>query len=1244
MTALTVGLIRALGGAVLTKRYQWDCPVHVPNMERGHWPSLAAVDASGAWREGPQVGKGVVLHDFRQEIISSLADLPALLTQLESYPAISIALGTLRPEAVIENDGVWSTTAGRVKRNYEDTPNHLLVLDLDSLVGDIADAADVVRDALYEVPELDGCAHVAAYSPSAGIKSGIRVRVFFETKKALTLNEQALWVKGVNQRLGKKFFDPALYSPGHIVATAAPILFALSGKQSLRMPRPVPAMRVWYKAGDVADIDVVGTAQAAGLTAEQIATLESMASQSGGVAEAHEWMESIAPGNCSIPIHKLICRAAFTAPETKQDERFAALHASVRRKVMEVSTDGKFAERDRVHLNLNRWWQTWREARARKPKIIQASTPAPAASPTQPTYSAQPGEPPRSALVRLVGMAADQILDQKTPVHAIVTAPPGAGKSYALKSVCSLPRLMNRRILVSVPTHDLGSQMTHDLQNHAHTLAPNGQQGTVVLSQRVRHHKGRTQPGMCINPTFDEQAKRAEGLGLSPKKSVCSKCPDRADCPWIKQGDDIEPGVIVTTHSALLNEPSADWAELLVVDESLAGAIIDADEEESSIEIDTLDAIKGIYRAHADLIKWRTTLKVYLLGNIPSETKDRGLLPIQHPLDIDEALAAEERHRTTIQNAIQTEKTFHRNRAHYKQSLLVTKLLQAIQNSTKLGRAYVFGARVWKYRQKINGHWRVTKKVCTYSRHRLPVESFQRGAIYLDGTAKLDPTLSVWRAIASPDEQPMTETHIHVDMPIGAVHATQCVDASWAQSSVLDKISPEDDSDGAIEDMEAFARAPWVRAAMGEQGVTLQQVNAATAGALKLQKQSRKLRSDSRLFNTYLTIVQRALVTQGTLLLVAQLSLIERLKALGLPPNVACEHYGALRGLNRYANVPAAIIIGRPAVSNATLEMLTEALYMDAPSVSLVATATQWGRAAVPVPMADGREATLLADMHPDIRCRAVQSMISHAEVIQAVARIRPYDRGPTNPCELLIMGRLPAGMPLHDACDLADVTPSVPDLMLGYGALFRDQILNAAVYPDLTTGAEQTRWSRDGRGATDANTLFEQTVVRLASMHAEVAANSSQVSSCNVKDSACYPYIRIEGGIPRNANRQNPCSSNLDLLLGMQVVKFTLGKKAIATSAAGEKLRGLAFGRTYYVVLGPGRGRDWLEHALALPVRQYAVLQPEQIIELGVRTLAGVVARSASQYPALTELAQMAVDGRADPIEYVRDWLGWAI
>ena len=156
--------------------------------------------------------------------------------------------------------------------------------------------------------------------------------------------------------------------------------------------------------------------------------------------------------------------------------------------------------------------------------------------------------------------------------HVLVKAPPGIGKTTALKSVIATPRLWQALTVIAVPTHALAAQLTDDIKGWAREL----QAATLGrYPSLVRHHKGGTQPGMCLDATFGAMADDVERVGGSPRRSVCPKCPLYATCKWIKQADDEQNGVIVTSHAALkhMKFPKHDDV-LVVIDEGAESTFI----------------------------------------------------------------------------------------------------------------------------------------------------------------------------------------------------------------------------------------------------------------------------------------------------------------------------------------------------------------------------------------------------------------------------------------------------------------------------------------------------------------------------------------------------------------------------------------------------------------------------------------------------------------------------------------------
>lgn len=1054
----TVGVIRAYGGMLLAKRYAYTCTAHSPTHERGVWSSREAIDGSGIWEEVGKLGAGIKLHGFKQAS-TTLQALPALLMHMEQQRDQSLVLGALKPESVIQIDGDWRDTIGRTIANYDDVPSRLLPLDLDNLPGDLFDARDIVRDTLDSVAELEGCAHVGAFTGSAGVKAGIRARAFVELAEPMTTRQMKRFVERVNAASGKKLFDASLYSPGHIIATAAPMLFAryAFGPQTRQIDirRPVPPPTAWFQPGDTAEIDLDQLADSAGIPATQLEAIERLANSDIRSGDVAQWLEQLAPGNCADNIHRLICSAAFRAPETRQEESLAELYASVRRRVLAISTDGKFRDRERDHLNINRWREVWALARQRKGKIAVTTLPA-AAAPARTSLLS-----PREQLVAEVARAADEIIDGKRALQVIVTAPPGAGKSFALKEVVTEARLANRRIRLFAPTHELCAQLTNDLQDHARTLPLTSTFTHEALSARIRHHKGRKQKGMCVNERFGLLAERAESVGMSPKKFVCGACPDRGTCKWLAQDKDDGPGVIVEPHQAITGKAreTDDWADLHIIDESMLGVMLGGDAE--PLAIDALIPKKAA-AGYADLARTRQELVATLERHVPKAPTERGVLPADpamtspatyivagqehHGLYVDRLMAIEERHRQTLARTVMASAQWHDAAAAFAVSLRVTALYEAMKLSA--GKEYTFGARVWWRRARQGARWGTVKLFAVQHRRSLPPHVLARGAIWLDGTARLDGTLDTWRTMLRPTGGAIDEREIVVQPAMGSVKAVQCVDSSYAKSALLETSTSEHPDQEALEASAELLSSPVLNALDPQDAAALRANASAAVVAITHNQRRRTNRVTERLRNVWLLLLGKS-AAYPKVLLIAQQDVIKALRDKGLPGNVHTAHFNALRGLNRYKDVPCAVVVGRPAADQHALEMLTEALHIEKPLTRINRTQV-WGRGSGKLLLTGNRVADITTEQHADPLVSQLQSLISHAEVVQAVARIRPFDRTPQNPCDLTICGQYGTMIPVDRAASLDEIRPDPLDVMLSQAGVPHSQADREKLYPQL--------------------------------------------------------------------------------------------------------------------------------------------------------------------------------------------------
>ena len=335
----------------------------------------------------------------------------------------------------------------------------------------------------------------------------------------------------------------------------------------------------------------------------------------------------------------------------------------------------------------------------------------------------------------------------------------------------------------------------------------------------------------------------------------------------------------------------------------------------------------------------------------------------------------------------------------------------------------MFGLRVFRIKRR-DGTKGTVDRFWLETRRRVPSAILDRGAIWLDGTAHVD----VWRAILGPDVK--TEIIGASATPVTGVTVTHYVDKSHAKAmhGITTKVDTVADTIYDLEeeaaDLESRAPAGMMIPAWWPVGAADKIRQQAALKRLSVQyarasQAARKLRSDSNLHRLWRFVSHQAfthwraaaaVAAAAELLLVAQKDVIAALKHLGLPSNVKTAHFGALRGLNGFKSVASAIIVGRTALSTEMLEMQTEALHMHDASVTSILSVAEWPRAPMPLQTRAGL-VQITTECHPDPLCQALASTITQAEVRQAVARIRPYDRTPANPCDVHVLGQHDCGL-----------------------------------------------------------------------------------------------------------------------------------------------------------------------------------------------------------------------------------------
>jgi hypothetical protein len=1254
------------------------------------WSTTPDVHA-GVWVEHGAPGKGVEFHGYKLETLPTLKDMARWLIDNTTRTDYAIGMGRLREGAALQVDGDWQDVIGRKQVNYDDHASTLLVLDLDTVQGDLwDDPQEKIREAVYSVTEFDGAAFVASWSPSAGIKSGLRCRVFIELDAPITLAQMKVAGDRINKRGGVQF-DTSIYSQQAFVAVSAPVLYAntVAGHQPLT--RPVPAPVAWFCDGDLVTLGNIQAAVTVGVPLTALAALAEAAAQglSAGPT-ANDWLAAMGPGNTSNNLHKALCREAFASPEDQQAQRLSSFLARARQRILEFSTDAQdFERRCKEHLNIRVLQKQWDDARRRKHTLAPTYRAMPnnfgtngvsaqatlhnaptfpsgniqaQSAPTDPNSSravtgVTPLLPPREQMALEVEQAAARIFAGSAE-QCLVTAPPGAGKTYALRKILTAGVLSSRRTLILVPTHALAEQLHQDLQAHALTLAPLGLHHGVDLVAAVRHHKGRKP--LCTNAKHGAMATRAEQVGISAKKHACATCPDAGTCPWIKQFEDDAPGVIIKVHSAITNASAQkeDWHELAIIDESLLGSIIEEPRPDLKLSELPKETFSVLLRDH------REQLGAVLYSALPVGYNLRATVPIAWTCDeLAVRLDAESAHRDTLTKNLvaATEKKFARQLALIEKSRAVTAIYENMLDSlarTDTTQTQAKGVRV--YRDK-RGAWVTCRR-----RQFLPPSILAKGAIHLDGTAKLDGMLAVWQTTISPNGAPIHTTRVESAPVPEHTRITQITDSSFAKAALLDK--PDAALDEQLALAEKTAAAHWLDNALGEEGKALRQTASIAAHTLTSRKRGRKRRADSRIFSVWLVLTdmahrlrKRAGANPGRsneVLLVAQKEIIDDLIALGLPSNVRAAHFGALRGLNAYKDVAGAVIVGRPALSNDELELLTEAIFVRHPDRDNVHHADKWGKVPGAVQLADMQWATVECDGHPDLYCRAVQALISQAEVVQGLARVRPYTRTAMTPCEVVYFGQYSPGIPVERICSTTDVRPNEAAVAMRAGGLTSNADANRAWHDQMFMASDSK--SQGGRGQWQTQRWFMQQAIlawwsrrnraqkgalpmqhAISQKHENIVMNQQIPDSSSRNECAVYPYIVSKGSAGQfdqtEYGKTAHSSQHVQLEHEYRFWKLSvLGNQYMQRAGRRGGEYG-AYARTIFVVAESGLEVADLAARLQLCVKHAHELSDTEIETECARMLRAIIEHAVGEMPALAPYA-----AGADPIEFLETWLGW--
>ena len=146
-------------------------------------------------------------------------------------------------------------------------------------------------------------------------------------------------------------------------------------------------------------------------------------------------------------------------------------------------------------------------------------------------------------------------------------------------------------------------------------------------------------------------------------------------------------------------------------------------------------------------------------------------------------------------------------------------------------------------------------------------------------------------------------------------------------------------------------------------------------------------------------------------LLVAPKAMIAEMQAHGLIPGAwDVANFGALRGVDSFRSVSAAIVVSRQLPPPAEVERMTSIIF-----ASDVQTVSDWYpiRASARL-MSDGTGRPAEFECHPDERVEAIRWLICEAEVQQAIGRVRGVRRTADDPVLVIVLNGVDLGQNSH--------------------------------------------------------------------------------------------------------------------------------------------------------------------------------------------------------------------------------------
>ena len=177
-----------------------------------------------------------------------------------------------------------------------------------------------------------------------------------------------------------------------------------------------------------------------------------------------------------------------------------------------------------------------------------------------------------------------------------------------------------------------------------------------------------------------------------------------------------------------------------------------------------------------------------------------------------------------------------------------------------------------------------------------------------------------------------------------------------------------------------------------------------------------------------------------------------------LPQNVAILNFGKERGIDAYRDVPCLIVCGRDMPPMPELELMTEALHWDNPSVTSIQYVSEWP---IGEPKSVWRGATpsrlsMSGIPIPTSPSCNVKSRTPRSS--RALGVLGSVMRSMERPCDVYLFGQMGTSTPAHQIINWCDADRDLAEIMLAAGVVFSNADSIARAFPTLIPAADARR------------------------------------------------------------------------------------------------------------------------------------------------------------------------------------------